>query len=162
MRARTTSLGLALALALLLAGCGGGSDTSSSGTGHAAANPAGSPGDPAKASRTIAVSATNALRFDPGSLSGRAGETVTFKVTNNATVVHEFVLGDKKAQDEHGKMMKGMTGGTSMQDDGNAIEVKPGESKELTWTFAKAGAFQYACHVTGHYESGMVGQLTVS
>lgn len=47
-------------------------------------------------------------------------------------------------------------------DDPNSILLAPGETKEIVWTFKKAGGLEFACNVPGHYESGMVGKLSVS
>ncbi len=41
------------------------------------------------------------------------------------------------------------------------VEVKPGKVAELKFTPARKGAFEIACHVTGHYEAGMKGVLVV-
>ena len=46
-------------------------------------------------------------------------------------------------------------------DDPNSVLVEPGKSAELTWTFAKATRLEFACNIPGHYQAGMVGQLTV-
>jgi uncharacterized cupredoxin-like copper-binding protein len=29
------------------------------------------------------------------------------------------------------------------------------------WTFTEAGTFTYACHVSGHYDDGMIGTIAV-
>lgn len=51
---------------------------------------------------------------------------------------------------------------THMQhDDPNSILLEPGETREIVWTFAKAGSIEFACNVPGHYESGMVGDLSI-
>jgi uncharacterized cupredoxin-like copper-binding protein len=39
----------------------------------------------------------------------------------------------------------------------------PGEATVTTTvTFAEPGSVTFACHVTGHYAYGMVGELTVT
>jgi uncharacterized cupredoxin-like copper-binding protein len=53
--------------------------------------------------------------------------------------------------------MGGMT-----HDEPEGIAVKPGETKELTYTFAKAGETLAGCHVTGHYGGGMKAAITVT
>ena len=52
--------------------------------------------------------------------------------------------------------MGGMT-----HDEPEGIAVKPGETKELTYTFAEAGQTLAGCHVAGHYGGGMKAQITV-
>ncbi|MEX1125622.1 MAG: hypothetical protein WD895_07820 [Acidimicrobiia bacterium] len=40
----------------------------------------------------------------------RAGETITFRIVNDGTVVHDFTLGDSAIQDEHEEEMAEMGG----------------------------------------------------
>ena len=87
-----------------------------------------------------------------------AGVPVTFVVTNAGSAEHEFYLGDEAAQDEHEQEM--MSGGMAHGDPAG-IAVKPGETKELTYTFAKAGQTLAGCHVIGHYGGGMKAGITV-
>jgi uncharacterized cupredoxin-like copper-binding protein len=146
------------ALAFLVAGCGGnGHDHGAMTGGGAVAASVGEPGDPAEADRTVEVEATESLKFDPASLEVGAGETITFVVTNDTSTPHEFVLGDEAYQDSHGDAMA--NGG--MQHEGNAVTLDPGVTQELTWTFTDAGEVIYACHVAGHYASGMKGTISV-
>jgi uncharacterized cupredoxin-like copper-binding protein len=84
-------------------------------------------------------------------------------VTNTGTQLHEFVLGDAKVQDDHEKEMKDMAPeNMKMADTANAVDVDPGETKELTWTFPKKGTVIFGCHVPQHYAGGMKGTITVS
>ncbi|HLL12217.1 MAG TPA: plastocyanin, partial [Rubrivivax sp.] len=39
--------------------------------------------------------------------------------------------------------------------------VQPGRRGDIVWQFTRAGEFQFACLVAGHFEAGMVGKLTV-
>lgn len=39
--------------------------------------------------------------------------------------------------------------------------VKPGASGEIVWTFNRAGDFDFACLIAGHYQAGMVGKVKV-
>lgn len=98
MRRRTVRFALVALAALGLAGCGG---DSSSGAGESA--PA------AEANRTVEVTITPAKRYQPGSMTVAPGEVVTFKVTNASNDLHEFMVGDDKAHDDHEKEMGGMS-----------------------------------------------------
>ncbi|HEV2755784.1 MAG TPA: plastocyanin/azurin family copper-binding protein [Actinomycetota bacterium] len=118
----------------------------------------GAPGDPADATRTVEVAATAPFRFDPEDLELNTGETVTFVISNDDDVVHEFVLGDRDYQDAHEEEMAA----GAMHHEGNAVTVAPGDTEELTWTFPAAGEVLYGCHVAGHYDQGMVGTIDVS
>ncbi|MEX1208236.1 MAG: plastocyanin/azurin family copper-binding protein [Acidimicrobiia bacterium] len=120
----------------------------------------GMPGDPADADRVVEIVASDAFRFDPDTVEVSAGETVTFRVTNAGAIRHEFVVGTQADQDHHEAEMTDM-GGMEMADEANGFALEPGETKELTLTFTEAGSLQFACHETGHYAAGMIGDLTV-
>ena len=90
----------------------------------------------------------------------KAGQPVTFVVTNAGANQHEFYLGDEAAQAEHEQEMMSMGGMT--QDEPGGIVLKPGETKELAYTFSKAGAFMAGCHETAHYAGGMKAAITVT
>jgi uncharacterized cupredoxin-like copper-binding protein len=123
-----------------------------------------------QAARTVKVTLAD-MYFSPNAVEIKAGETVRFELANTGAVVHEFTLGDAALQASHQKEMLAMaTMGhdkdahgamTGMHHDANSITLKPGESGELTWTFTRATALEFACNEPGHYQAGMVGRLTV-
>ena len=53
----------------------------------------GRPGDPAKASRTVAIDMSDSMRFTPALITARKGETIRFALSNSGKVKHEMVLG---------------------------------------------------------------------
>jgi uncharacterized cupredoxin-like copper-binding protein len=106
------------------------------------------------------VTLTDALRIEPSTMTVSAGVPVTFVVTNSGAIEHEFYLGDEAEQAEHEKEMAAM-GGMS-HDEPQGIGVKPGETKELTYTFAQAGETLAGCHVVGHYGGGMKAAIMVT
>jgi len=108
----------------------------------------------------IEITGTDDFRFDPAQLTVQVGETVTFRVVNAGTQVHDFTLGDEATQIEHAEEMTEMTG-MSMPDEPNAITVAGGETKEVTWRFTQAGTVLIGCHQPGHYENGMKGSVRV-
>lgn len=118
----------------------------------------GHPGKASAASRTVMIEASE-LKFAPATLTAKVGETIQFKITNSGKLDHEFMIGDVREQVEHDKEMASMPG--MAMDDPNGVSVAPGKTATLIWTFTKAGQLQYGCHVPGHYQAGMVGQLTV-
>jgi uncharacterized cupredoxin-like copper-binding protein len=61
----------------------------------------GEPADPADADRTIEIATLDSFAFDPAELTVTAGETVTFRIVNDGSLVHDFTLGDQATQDEH-------------------------------------------------------------
>ena len=114
---------------------------------------AGRPGKISAAKRTIQVSMLDTMRYEPSSISVKAGETVRFVVENKGQLVHEFGIGTKEEQIKHDEMMKAMP--DMKHDDPNVITLEPGQKRELIWQFTKAGTFEIACHVPGHYPAGM-------
>lgn len=123
------------------------------GGGPAATNPdPGSPGfvpGTAASPRVISIVATPQLRFVPAAITVQQGETVTFEVTTMGPIVHEFMVGPAAdvAADKPGTPEIADLG---MMDTGS-----------LTSTFDGPGPYAYACHVTGHYEAGMTGTISV-
>lgn len=119
----------------------------------------GQEGDPKKVTRTIQVDMADTMRFTPANLAVKRGETVRFVVRNGGQVLHEMVLGTSQALAEHAALMRKFPG--MEHADANMAHVKPGTSGEIVWQFTKAGEFQFACLLPGHFEAGMVGQLVV-
>ena len=125
----------------------------------------GKAGNAANADRTIDVTILSSKHYDPSSITVRPGETVTFRVTNQDTGLHEFVLGDKKVQDDHEKEMAGMPmDNMRMADRPNRVSMDGGQTGSLTWTFPtkKGSQVLYGSHVPGDYSGGLKGTITVS
>jgi uncharacterized cupredoxin-like copper-binding protein len=82
----------------------------------------------------------------------KAGEPITFAVTNTGVETHEVVL--EKAGDAD----------VPLSADGVESEIEdiaPGATAELVWTITEPGTYQLACHIPGHYEKGMVATFEV-
>lgn len=150
-------LALAPALVLLVAACSGGGSTSSP---SVAASTPSSAASPSTAAQRIEVKLTDALRMEPAEMTVKAGQQVTFVVTNTGAIQHEFYLGDEAAQGEHEQEM--MSAGGMTMDEPDGLVLKPGETKELTHIFSTAGASIAGCHETGHYAGGMKAAITVT
>lgn len=117
-------------------------------------------GDPKRATRTIQVDMSDAMRFSPASLSVAQGETVRFVVKNSGKVMHEFVLGTLAELKEHAVLMKKFP--NMEHDEPYMAHVAPGKTEIIVWQFSKAGDFHYGCLLPGHFEAGMVGSLSVT
>ncbi len=153
MRRCLGRLSVVVVMLVMLAACGGDSEDY------------GKAGTAAQASRTIDVRILPAKKYDPPSLTVKPGETVTFRVVNQDTGLHEFVLGDDKVQDDHEKEMVGMPmDNMRMADRPNRVSMDGGQTASLTWTFPdKRGATViYGSHVPGDYKGGLKGTITVS
>lgn len=119
----------------------------------------GQEGDPAEVTRTVKVSMSDDMRFRPERIEVRAGETVRFVPSNEGAVLHEMVLGTPEELAKYAELMKRFPG--MEHSEPNMAHVKPRASGELVWKFTKPGSFQFACLIPGHFEAGMVGQITV-
>lgn len=155
----------AIAMAALLAGACAAQAHGDADPAHKAAmapaeqKPWGIVGKPHEVIRTIRVSMTDNMRFTPGKIELREGETVRFEVRNGGKVLHEFVLGTKEELDAHAQMMAKYPG--MEHDEAHMAHVKAGKSRPLVWNFNRPGEFQFACLIPGHYEAGMVGTILV-
>ena len=120
----------------------------------------GDPADPADADRVIEIDTDDDFTIKPAEITIAVGETVTFKVTNEGKLTHDFTLGRADLQDEHDLEMAEMNG-MAMADEPNAFMLESGETKELTWHFTEAGEVLIGCHVPGHYAAGMKAEISV-
>lgn len=151
---KSHTLALIPIVAVLAAAC------SSSGASPSApaAEPSAAPVE--SAATRVEVSLADQLRIEPASMTVPAGVPVTFVVTNAGALEHEFYLGDEEAQAAHGAEM--LEVGGMRHDEPEGIAVAPGETKELTYTFAEPGETLAGCHVAGHYAGGMKADITVT
>lgn len=120
---------------------------------------AGKAGDPAKVSRTIAVSLGDDMRFTPSQISVKAGETIRFFVKNSGKLPHEMVVGTMDDLKSHAKMMRDMPGMKHAEP--NTVSLAAGQRGGMVWQFDQTGSVDFACLAPGHLEAGMVGQVLV-
>ena len=116
-------------------------------------------GDAASVKREIALSMGDNMRFTPDVITVKQGETIRFVVKNQGKQLHEMVIGTKKELDEHAALMVKFP--NMEHDEPYMAHVAAGKSYNLIWTFNRAGTFDFACLIAGHYQAGMVGKITV-
>ena len=116
-------------------------------------------GDAKSVKRTITLTMDDTMRFTPDKLEAKQGETIRFVVKNQGKQLHEMVIGTKKELDEHAALMVKFP--NMEHDEPYMAHVAGGKSQNLIWTFNRAGAFEFACLIAGHYQAGMVGKITV-
>lgn len=122
--------------------------------------PWGIAGTPAQVTRTVTIDMTDAMRFTPDALTVQEGETVRFIVRNRGRMLHEMVIGTPAELAKHAAMMAKFP---NMEHDAPyMVHVDPGKTGEIVWNFNRAGRFEFACLIAGHYEAGMRGTLTVT
>lgn len=117
-------------------------------------------GDRRAARRSIEVGMGDDMRFRPARIEVREGETVRFVIRNRGKLMHEFVIGTKRELDAHAALMAKFP--DMQHDEPYMAHVAPGRTGEIVWTFNRAGEFQFACLIAGHYQAGMVGQVVVT
>ena len=117
-------------------------------------------GEAAAAKRTVEVRMTDNMRFGPDTVEVRQGDTVRFVVHNGGRVTYEFVIGTRTELEEHAALMKKFP--NMEHDEPYMAHVAPGRTGEIVWTFNRAGEFDFACLLPGHFDAGMSGRIKVT
>ena len=120
--------------------------------------------------------------FKPATYKIKAGQTVKFIVENKGQFVHEFNIGTERQHIKHQPEMAEMTmmgilypeyidkekmkemakmNPSMNHSHGNSVLLEPGEKGELIWKFSDNQEILVACNVPGHYEDGMVNEVTI-
>lgn len=120
----------------------------------------GKAGDASRVARSIAIDMSDRMRFSPAQISVKQGETIRFVAKNNGNIMHELVIGTMKELKAHAEQMKKFPG--MEHDEPYMTHVAPGKTEEIVWQFTKAGDFDFACLIAGHFEAGMVGKIKVA
>jgi len=115
--------------------------------------------EPKAAGRTVRFVMSDNMRFTPDRLEVRRGETLRIVVKNEGAMLHEFVLGTKAELDEHAALMLKFP--NMEHDEPYMAHVPAGQQAQIVWTFNRAGEFDFACLIAGHYQAGMVGKIIV-
>ncbi len=117
-------------------------------------------GDASDVTRTIDCRMLDTMRFSPERIDAKLDETVRFRMRNSGQLMHEFVIGTQQENAKHYELMKKFP--NMEHDQPWMAHVAPGKTGEIVWKFNRAGQFEFACLIAGHYDAGMVGQLRVS
>ena len=110
----------------------------------------------ANASNTVTLHATmTEFAYTPSTWTVPAGKQVSIVLQNSGTTPHTWTV-----------MSKPVSGSYTPADKANVLfdsgPVAPGSSKTVSFTAPAApGTYQVICTQPGHFEAGMVGQLTV-
>ena len=116
-------------------------------------------GDAQAVRRTITLRMTDDMRFTPAHIEVREGDTIRLRAANQGQVLHEIVIGTKAELDQHAEMMKKHPG--MEHDEPYMAHVAAGKKGDIVWHFNRAGSFDFACLIPGHYQAGMTGTITV-
>ena len=113
-------------------------------------------GGSGSASTSIDVTMTD-FQFTPNAFTVPAGQTISFKATNNGGVEHSFVIM---------KLGHDLTSSFTDADQANVFWEKTaipvGQTVTDTFTApSEPGTYQIVCAVPGHFEAGMIAKLVV-
>ena len=132
------------------------------GQGHARAFAAGEPGNPKRPFRVVEIVMTEGpgtMTYAPDRIEVKKGEQIKFVLRNVGLLDHEFLVDFVANNARHKKEMEARP--DMQHEEPNGARLKPGATGELLWRFTKAGTFEFACLIPGHYEAGMKGTLVV-
>lgn len=161
MSAAASRLLTLLALAATGAALAGGKHAGGHGHDDGGAQTAiGRPGVATKATRTVTIEMSDAMRFTPSELTVKRGETVRLVVRNAGKLTHELSLGSQQQLLEHLEEMRKSAG--MAHDEPGKLTLAPGKHGEIVWQFPNAGVVNFACLIPGHYEAGMKGVVKVA
>ena len=95
-------------------------------------------------------------RFAPDHLVVRDGTLVRFVVRNHDPIRHELIIGPPEVHARHA------TGHEAVHPPvPGEVTVEPNATAETVYQFDRTGTVIFACHLPGHDEYGMNGQVEV-
>jgi uncharacterized cupredoxin-like copper-binding protein len=131
--------------------------------GLAVASAGDDPGSPARSRPAVlgpgAVTVTIGIRHSRFSISRlrvRQHTTVTFVVRNRDPIGHELIVGGPEVQAGHATGQHAQHGAVPGE-----VSVPPEETVTTSYEFHVPGPVVFACHLPGHFEYGMVGEVVV-
>ncbi len=130
---RRTALGIIaiLVVALLVGACGSAGGQSSS--------------SPTEVQITLSE-----FKIDAPQTTFTTGTSYRFVIKNEGTISHDWAIMPRGETDASGALVQV-----------DEEQLPPGATVSREFTFAQAGDFEFACHVPGHYEAGMLLPITV-
>ena len=90
----------------------------------------------------LTVKAMDTMKFDPPTLTAKAGQPIQVTFDNTGALVHDFSITEGVSQPV-----------TSV--------AQPGQKAVTTFTIDKPGTYTYFCSQPGHEQAGMKGTLTI-
>jgi nitrite reductase (NO-forming) len=94
------------------------------------------------ATQQLSVKGMDTMKFDPPTLSAKAGQPIQVTLDNTGALVHDFSITEGVAQP-----VKSI--------------AQPGQKAVATFTIDKPGTYTYFCSQPGHEQAGMKGTLTI-
>jgi uncharacterized cupredoxin-like copper-binding protein len=95
-------------------------------------------------------------RFEPSQLTVVMGTEVRFVVRNGDPIGHELIVGPPEVHERHRTGTHAEHGPVPGE-----LSVDPDGQGVTSYVFDAPGVVEMACHLPGHYEHGMHGQIEV-
>ena len=92
--------------------------------------------------------------FEPALVSVRAGTRVTITLRNDDPIDHEWIVGPPAIHEIHRHGTEAVHAGRPTE-----VSVPALSTRVTTITFDEPGNYAYICHLPGHEEYGMIGEL---
>ena len=92
--------------------------------------------------------------FEPAVVSVPAGVPVSVTLRNDDPIDHEWIVGPSAIHETHRHGTEAVHAGRPTE-----VSVSALSTRETTITFENPGTYAYICHLPGHEEYGMMGQL---
>jgi uncharacterized cupredoxin-like copper-binding protein len=156
---KTLLLTTALLLGMPAARAHGDAHPSSKPPTAAEQKPWGIAGSHKQVSRTVTLTMGDDMRFRPDRIEVREGDTLRLRIRNTGQLLHELVIGTPASLQAHAELM--LKQPNMEHEDDDMSHVPPGKTGEIVWTFNRAGDFEFACLVAGHFQAGMRGTIHV-
>jgi uncharacterized cupredoxin-like copper-binding protein len=110
----------------------------------------GSAGDQSSASPTEVQITLSEFKIASPQTTFATGTPYRFVIKNEGTIAHDWAI-----------MPRGETNASQALVQVDEEELPAGATVTREFTFTAAGDFEFACHVPGHYEAGMLLPITV-
>ena len=146
----------------------------------ASMNMIGEKGNLADVSKVITVKMYDNY-YEPSKFEIKKNQTIKFIVYNYGEFVHEFNIATKKMHLKHQPEMMKMVENEILlanridkkkmkelskkdhsmsHSHSNSVLLEPNQSGEIIWKFNTDAELEAACNVPGHYQSGMIAEIT--
>ena len=90
------------------------------------------------------------FKIEASKTTFNTGTAYRFVIKNEGTIAHDWSIMPRGETDESQALVQV-----------DESQLPPGASVTRESTFTQAGDFEFACHVPGHYEAGMLLPITV-
>jgi uncharacterized cupredoxin-like copper-binding protein len=95
-------------------------------------------------------------RFSSEELRVRAGTVVEFVVVNHDPIHHELIVGPPEVHERHARGTESVHPPIPGE-----VSVGPNRTASTFYRFDEPGTVDFACHLPGHLDYGMVGRVEV-